>query len=106
MEYKYTNEALRGRKNFKSQFEMVRHAISLAENMILSGREPFIKTDTQNKALQVLAEIAAGKDIFEPIIVPEQKTDQEKMSTSIGEAKEPTVHKTSERKKPRKILSE
>lgn len=75
MDYKYTNEALR--KKFKNQFELVSYAISLAENMILTGREPRIKTDLQNRAMQVLAEIAAGKDQFEPVI-PEYKKPEDK----------------------------
>jgi hypothetical protein len=55
-----TNEKIS--KKFKSQFELVNYAIKLAENMILSGREPRVKLDTQNHALQVVAEIMEGKD--------------------------------------------
>lgn len=103
MEYKYTNEALR--KKFKSQFELVSYAISLAENMILTGREPRVRTDTQNRAMQVIAEITAGKDELVPI--PEQKRYEEKMDGAPFPANEgkSSSHKTSsERKRPRKIL--
>ncbi|QLH35519.1 MAG: hypothetical protein HWD61_04675 [Parachlamydiaceae bacterium] len=70
MEHRYTNEVLR--KKFKNQFELVSYAISLAENMIITGREARVKTDIQNPAMQVLAEIAAGKDQFEPVIQAEK----------------------------------
>lgn len=49
-------------KKFTSQFELVNYAIKLAENMIISGREPRVKTATQNKSLQVLSEILNNKD--------------------------------------------
>lgn len=104
MEYKYTNEALR--KKFKSQFELVSYAISLAENMIITGRDPRVKTDNQNRALQVLAEISAGKDIFEPVI-PEQKKHDEKHENVHVTAESGSGHKSShERKRARKILVE
>lgn len=104
MEYKYTNEALR--KKFKSQFELVSYAISLAENMILTGREARVKTDTQNRAMQVLAEISAGKDQFVPVVEqkkPEYKTEGAPLPATEGKAI--PVHKTPpERKRARKIL--
>lgn len=104
MDYKYTNESLR--KKFKSQFELVRYAISLAENMIITGREPRIKTDLQNRAMQVLAEIGAGKDQFEPVI-SEQKTEQkvEEMMTYKTEDANHLANKApQEKKRTRKIL--
>lgn len=64
MDYKdnLTNEKLK--KKFISQFDLVNYAIQLAENMIKVGREPRVKTDLQNRAAQVLAEIAQNKDQF------------------------------------------
>ena len=60
-----TNEKLI--KKFKSQFELVSYAIRLAENMIKTGRDSRVKTDIQNRALQILAEIAENKDRFDDI---------------------------------------
>lgn len=60
-----TNEEIR--KKFSSSFELVNYAISLAENMIKSGREARVKSDVENRALLVLEEIYAGKDKLDPI---------------------------------------
>lgn len=57
-----TNEQLL--KRFKNQFDLVRYAIQLAENRILSGRDTEVGTDTQNVAFQTLAEIAGNKESF------------------------------------------
>jgi DNA-directed RNA polymerase subunit omega len=58
-----TNEAIK--KRFDNQFDLVNYAIGIAKEMILAGRGPRVKTQTENPALQVLEEIVAGKDIFE-----------------------------------------
>lgn len=60
-----TTEQLR--LKFKSQFELVNYSIRLAENMIKSGREPRVKIEKQSAAMQILAEIQAGKDQFDEI---------------------------------------
>lgn len=60
-----TNEHLASQ--FKSKFELVRHAIKVVENMIITGREPRIKTENQNKALIGLEEIAEGKDWIDEV---------------------------------------
>lgn len=61
-----TNEQIK--KKFKSSFELVNYAIELAEEMIVSGREPRIRTDNmQNKAMLILDEIYAGRDRLEDI---------------------------------------
>jgi DNA-directed RNA polymerase omega subunit len=54
-----TNEALA--KKFKSNFDLVNYAIKVAENMIHTGREPRVKSDTQNRTLWVLEEINQDK---------------------------------------------
>lgn len=54
-------------KKFESQFDLVNYAIRLAENMIYSGRDSRVKVDCQNRALQILGEIALGKDVFDEI---------------------------------------
>lgn len=64
-----TNEAIK--KRFDNQFDLVNYAIGVAKDMILAGRGPRIRTQTENPALQVLEEIVAGKDQFEPSAVKE-----------------------------------
>ena len=102
MEFKeqLTNEKIR--KKFASQFDLVNYAIRLAENMILTGRDPRVKTDSQNRSLQVLSEIVNDKDRFDEIIIdelepaaPEYRRNEE----SNGRAE-----KSAERKKSRKVL--
>lgn len=105
MEHKHksiTNEALR--KKFKNQFELVSYAISLAENMILSGRDSRVKTDTQNRALQVLAEIAEGKDHFEPIVDHKKEEKYEAAARAIEAEQNASAKAHPEKKRARKIL--
>lgn len=52
------------RKKFDSQFDLVNHAIGLAENLITTGRAPRVKIKNNNPAVQVIAEIREGKDFF------------------------------------------
>lgn len=61
-----TNEKIR--KKFGNQFDLVNYAIKLAENMIISGRDPRVKTESQNRSLQVLAEILQGKDHLDDLL--------------------------------------
>lgn len=62
----FTNEELS--KKFKNNFDLVNYAISLAENMIQSGRDPRVRRlDVQNRAMLILEEIREGKDIFDEI---------------------------------------
>lgn len=89
-----TNEKFKDK--FKSQFDLVNYAIKLADNMIKTGREGRVRTETNNPALQVLAEIAANKDQFDDIV--------EIISESIEVTErnqEHGLHKTSEKKKKR-----
>lgn len=60
-----TSEELKSK--FKNNFDLVNYAIKLAENMIQSGRETRVKSDMQNKAMLILAEIEQGKDIFDQL---------------------------------------
>lgn len=62
-----TNEELR--KKFKNNFDLVNYSISLAENMIKSGRDARVKSDCQNRAMLILEEIREGKDQFDEIQV-------------------------------------
>lgn len=61
-----TNEKLS--KKFVNQFDLVNYAISLADNMIKSGRGPRVKVEVDNPVIQVLAEIDQGKDYLEEIV--------------------------------------
>jgi len=63
-----TNEKIS--RKFNNQFDLVNYAIKLAENMIKSGRDPRVKIDSQNRALQVLAEISEDKDRFDELAIP------------------------------------
>ena len=106
-----TNEKIL--KKFKSQFELVNYAILLAENMIKSGRDSRVKTDGQNKAMQIVAEIATGKDQFddipEVIAVVETHTDSRSLNHtkhSTRDRDNDSFGKSSEKKRGRKILAE
>lgn len=92
------------RKKFDNQFELVIYAISLARNMIETGRAPHIKVESENPALRVLAEISSGKDYLEEIVVG---VSEEVVAVSAKEKQvETPVAKPVEKKKPRKILVE
>jgi hypothetical protein len=59
-----TNEKIKRR--YASQFDLVNHAIQLAEEIIATGRAPRCKSDAQNNlALLILEEIASGPGPFE-----------------------------------------
>ncbi len=97
-----TNEIFKNK--FSSQFELVNYAIKIAANMIKSGRAPRVKIDSQSPALQILAEIAANKDVLEDIeeILPEPEIEKEE-----EDVKKQMAHftsKGSERKKNRLAL--
>ena len=68
-----TNESLT--KRFNNQFELVRYAISRARNAILSGRDPQVKSETQNLSAKVLVEIGLGIDLYEDVDAPEEKEE-------------------------------
>lgn len=71
MDKNFTNEKLS--KKFKSNFELVNYAISLAENMIQSGRDPRVKSHLQNRAMLILDEILEGKDRFDDLSEVDEK---------------------------------
>lgn len=62
-----TNEGIMKRRE-RSTFDLVNYAIKVAENMIHSGREPVVRTHSQNIPMYVLAEIANNKEIFADIV--------------------------------------
>ena len=99
-----TNEKIS--KKFNSQFELVNYAIKLAENMILSGREGRVRTDSQNHALQVIAEIIYNKDQFEELpmdSMPFEETNS--FVAKDSEEKKSFSAAASDRKKTRKMSS-
>lgn len=69
-----TNEKVKMR--FENQFDLVNYAIKIAKDMILAGRSPRVRSQTENTALIVLEEIVAGKDVWE-----NQETDDEDQFT-------------------------
>jgi hypothetical protein len=98
---------------FKSQFELVGYAIRLAENMIKSGRETRIKTDVQNKAMQIVAEITQGKDQFDeippdykPNYAPARERGDRDRDRDHHREGESFHAKSSEKRKTRKILTD
>lgn len=124
MEFKdrLTNEDLRKKFKSQSQFDLVRYAIELAENMIASGREPRMKTDVKNRAMQILEEISTGQDKLDVIAAPsmpiveslggsyEGKRDghahREERPTRNKKAFQDVVTKAPVQKRSRKILAD
>ncbi len=66
VEENLTNEGIMKRR--ESTFDLVNYAIKVAENMILSGRAPKVKTKSENVPMYVLAEIANHKEVFEEVL--------------------------------------
>jgi DNA-directed RNA polymerase subunit omega len=104
----FTNEKLS--KKFVSQFDLVNYAIRLAENMIRTGRDPRVKTEFQNRSMQILAEIAQDKDQFDEI--PEDIVEfEENAQRQSHQAEERVINfaanpKFTEKKKARKIFND
>ncbi|MCB1111880.1 MAG: hypothetical protein H7A37_03125 [Chlamydiales bacterium] len=79
-----TNEYLKKDERFgDDQFARINYLIHLAENMILSGRDPRVKVDSQNRAIQILAEVANGKDKLDEIVVRE-RDERRSIETAPG----------------------
>jgi hypothetical protein len=103
-----TNELIR--KKFTSQFDLVNYAISLAENMIRTGRDSRVKIDTQNRAMQVIAEIVTGNDQFDevaaaPAVQVEEATFKTK-SSEFRNMKETGKSRTADAKKARRAFED
>ncbi|MCB1149375.1 MAG: hypothetical protein KDK48_04355 [Chlamydiia bacterium] len=62
-EERLTNDSLK--KKFDSQFELVNYLIKQARGMIRSGRAPRVNVDSDNTAVNVVAELVAGKDLLD-----------------------------------------
>lgn len=77
----FTNEELA--KKFRNNFVLVNYAISLAENMIKSGRAPRVKSsELQSRAMLVLEEIREGKDQFDEISTQEVESASSSSSSA------------------------
>lgn len=96
-----TNEKIR--KKFGNQFDLVNYAIKLAENMIITGRDPRVKTESQNRSLQVLTEILNGKDHLDDLLL--ELADEEEVKATIAEEEIEEEPKSTERKKSRKAVA-
>ncbi len=70
---------------FINQFDIVNHAIKLAENMILSGRGARVRIDVigMNPANIVLEEIAQGKDYLEEMLDDDEDEDSSQSSNYV-----------------------
>lgn len=75
-----TNETLT--KRFANQFELVRYAIARARNAILSGRDPQVRSETQNLSAKVLVEIGLGIDQFDDLEEDEEEFDEVELEKS------------------------
>lgn len=92
------------RKRFKSQFDMVNYAIKLAANMISTGRDCRVKTDSQSRAIQILNEILNNKDHFDEILEtpPEEVLNHVDVKTKLFEESEKAAPKKAVERKKRK----
>lgn len=75
-----TNEKIS--KKFRNQFDLVNYAIQIANEMVISGRKPRVKSETENTALNVIAEIMSDKDKLDAEI---NTTDVEINKISVEE---------------------
>lgn len=65
-------------KKFQSPFDLVNYAISLAENIVKTGRNSQVSTTVQNPAYWVLLEIYEGRDYFSDIVEKEKVPEDSK----------------------------
>lgn len=93
-------------KKFESQFDLVNYAIRLAENMIHSGRDTRVRVDCQNRALQILGEIALGKDVFDEIVETTYLNNdvQQENRYSTRESRDDSLFSKGEKKRTKRSL--
>jgi hypothetical protein len=72
---KLTNEIVT--KKFQNQFDLVNYAISIAAEIIHSGRATNADSWTENPALQALDEIATGHDKLGAFIEEEEEEEED-----------------------------
>lgn len=73
-----TTEALRKMKPDMSIFDLVSYSIKRAQNMIDTGRDSYVRTESQSRATQILAEIATGKDFLDEFEDEEDEEEERK----------------------------
>lgn len=101
---RFTNEELS--KKFKNSFELVNYAIALAENMIKSGRDTRVKSDTQNRAMLILEEINQGKDEFDEITETAPRHSQSQAAID-GELQQQMIYEDrQEKRKQQQIIDD
>ena len=85
-----TNEKLG--KKFTNPFDLINYAIGIAKDMMVTGRDPRVKTDIRNRAVQVLMEIEQGKEKLEEVeAAPEAEVQDEGESVSEETASEAVI---------------
>jgi hypothetical protein len=103
MEEHLTNQKIS--KKFSNQFDLVNYAILLVENLIKSGRAPRVKVDVDNPVVQILAEIDAGKDKLEDLVIEpinDDRTEYEEPKLTLSKEKNKfTSPKNTEKRKTR-----
>lgn len=80
-----TNEELS--KKFKSNFDLVNYTISLAEDIIKSGKETRVKSDLQNRAMLILEEAMLILEVGEKgeVILDAESIEEDLMGESLEE---------------------
>jgi hypothetical protein len=73
-------------REFKSNFELVNYAISIAKSIVTTGRDSRVPTDVKNPAYWALLEIEKGRDVLQDV----ESTEEE------GEEKEEKEEKAEE----------
>lgn len=71
---KLTNEIVT--KKFQNQFDLVNYAISIAADIIHTGRATQADFWTENPALQALDEIETGHDKIEKVVEVEEEEEE------------------------------
>lgn len=94
---KLTNEIVT--KKFQNQFDLVNYAISIAANIIRTGREAHTLSGSENPALQALEDIESGRDKYDAI-------DFEEEDVEIEVEEEEETPKKRPSKRAEKALSE
>lgn len=98
-------------KKFKSQFDLVNYAISLASQMINSGRAARVDIDNLNPAVVIIEEIAMGRDKLDDVDekaepqVNESKAEVSNSKSLTGEEKALGSKPAEKKKKARRILA-
>jgi len=83
--YEETLTSERLRKRFNSQFDLVSHAIHMAEDKVRSDKDMSDSGEYLNCANEVLREIARGDDILVEPVTEEETQEVEVINAPEGE---------------------